>query len=123
MFLNKGTLDRVRLVSRKTVEHMTSDHVPPGYKSANPIQVQIGWPSPSVETGQGYGLGFGISPEQDRNPLPGSKGMYYWTGLYGTSFWIDPKEQLIAIMMNQAPPQMIPYQYRMRHYVYGAISD
>jgi CubicO group peptidase (beta-lactamase class C family) len=123
MFLNGGTLDGVRLVSRKTIEHMTSNHVPPGYKSAYPVQVQIMWPSPSLETGKGYGLGFGINCEPERSPLPGSKGDYYWTGLWGTSFWIDPKEQLIAIMMNQAPTQQFPYQQRMRHFVYQAIWD
>ena len=117
MFLNGGTLDGVRLVSRKTIEQMTSNHIPPGYKST--------WPSPSVESGQGYGLGFGINCEPGLSGLPGSKGDYYWLGIYGTSFLIDPKEQLIAIMMNQTPPMslMIPYAYRNLQYVYGAISD
>ncbi len=123
MFLNGGILDGVRLVSRKTIERMTTNHIPPGYKYASPIQMQILWPSPSIETGQGFGLGFAINCEPERNPLPGSKGDYYWTGAFGTSFWIDPKEQVLAIMMNQAPAQMMPYQYRMRHYVYQAIGD
>jgi CubicO group peptidase (beta-lactamase class C family) len=125
MFLNGGILDEVRLVSRKTVEHMTSNHIPPGYKSAYPVQMQIAWLSPSLETGQGFGLGFAVNCEPGLSPLPGSKGDYYWTGIYGTSFLIDPKEQLIAIIMIQAPPitLVFPYQYRMRHYVYGAISD
>ena len=123
MFLNGGTMDGVRLVSRKTIEHMTSNHIPPGYKYASPIQMQILWPSPSMETGQGFGLGFAINCEPDRSPLPGSKGVYYWAGVYGTTFFVDPKEQLIAIMMNQAPAQLMPYQYRMRQFVYQAIWD
>jgi CubicO group peptidase (beta-lactamase class C family) len=125
MLLNGGVLDRVRLVSRKTVEQMTSNAVPPGYKSAYPVQMQIMWPSPSLETGEGYGLGFGINCKPGLSPLPGSKGDYYWLGILGTSFWVDPKEQLIAIMMNQTDYNTlnIPYLYRMREYVYGAISD
>jgi len=117
MLLNGGTLDGVRLVSRKTIELMTSNQVPPGYKSAWPTFV-------GGEVGLGYGLGFGVSCE-GLTGLPGSKGDYYWSGIYGTSFFIDPKEQLIAIMMNQTPPMslMIPYGFRMRQYVYGAVSD
>ena len=123
MFLNGGTLDGVRLVSRKTIEHMTSNNVPPGYKSAYPMQWQIAWPTPSSETGQGFGLGFAINCEPGLSPLPGSKGDYYWSGILGTYFWVDPKEQLIAILMIQAPTQLLPYQYRMRDSVYQAIRD
>jgi len=125
MLLNGGVLDKVRLVSRNTVEHMTSNAVPPGYKSFLPVEWQIKWPSPSLETGQGFGLGFGIDCKPGLSPLPGSKGDYYWFGILGTSFLVDPKEQLIAIMMNQSAfsTLMFPYTYRMREYVYGAISD
>ncbi|MGO9017212.1 MAG: serine hydrolase domain-containing protein [Syntrophobacteraceae bacterium] len=123
MFLNGGTLDGARLVSRKTIEHMTSNHVPPGYKSANSVQDQIAWPGFSLETGQGFGLGFAINSEPERSPLPGSKGSYYWMGILGTYFWVDPKEQLVGILMIQAPAQALPYQYRMRDFVYQAIVD
>ena len=123
MLYNGGMLDGVRLVSRKTIEHMTSNHIPPGYKYSTSVATQLYWPSPSMETGQGFGLGFAINSESERSPLPGSKGLYYWNGIYGTHFWIDPKEQLISVFMMQALPLNFPYTYRMRHFVYQAIVD
>jgi CubicO group peptidase (beta-lactamase class C family) len=123
MLLYGGTRDGVRLVSPKTIQHMTSNHIPPGYKYASPMQMQIMWPSPSMETGQGFGLGFAINCEPERSPLPGSKGTYYWYGLFGTTFFVDPKEELIAIVMTQARGQETPLQHRLRHFVYGAISN
>jgi CubicO group peptidase (beta-lactamase class C family) len=125
MFSNGGFLDGVRLISPKTVERMTSNQIPPGYKYSTTPVMQINWRSPSMETGQGFGFGFGINCEPERSPSPGSKGDYYWTGIYGTSFWVDPKEQVIGIMMTQAPSMAIQhlYQHLLRNFVYQAISD
>jgi len=123
MLLYGGTRDGVRFVSPKTIKHMTSNHIPPEYKYAIPIQNQILWASPSIETGQGFGLGFAINCEPERSPLPGSKGAYYWYGANGTTFFVDPKEELIAIIMTQARGQELPLQYRLRHYVYQAFSN
>jgi CubicO group peptidase (beta-lactamase class C family) len=122
MLLYGGTRDGVRLVSSKTIEHMTSNHLPPGYKYASPIQAQIFTQMPSMETGQGFGLGFAINCEPERSPLPGSKCLYYWKGIFGTSFFVDPKEELIGIIMTQERASLMPYEQRLRHFVYQAIS-
>ena len=123
MFLNGGALDGMRLLSRKTVEQMTSNQIPPGYKYATPIEAQIWWASPSLETGQGFGLGFGINCEPGRSLSLGSKGDYYWTGIFGTLFWIDPKEQVIGILMTQSWQIQHLYLKLLRNYVYQAILD
>ena len=123
MFSNGGTLDGVRLVSRKTVEYMISNHLPPGYKYSISVAQQIVWLAPSTENGQGYALGFGISTEPGLSQSFGSKGDYYWTGALGTLFWVDPKEELIAIMMTQAPGPQRLYSLLLRYPVYQAIVD
>lgn len=123
MFLNGGQLGGVRLVSRKTVELMTSDHLPPGTQFGPATAPIFGPLAPSPEMGQGFGLGFAVRTEPGRNPLHGSVGDYYWGGAYGTYFWIDPREKLIAIFMMQAPAQRLQYRYLMRELVYQAIAD
>lgn len=123
MFLNGGQLGGVRLVSRKTVELMTSNHLPPGTPLGAAMPAVFGPLAPSPEMGQGFGLGFAVRIEPGRNPLHGSAGEYYWGGAQGTYFWIDPKEKLIAILMMQAPAQRLQYRYLMRELVYQAIAD
>ncbi len=123
MFLNGGTLDGQRIVSRKTIELMTANHLPPGVKYAPLVPIQFAGISPTPEEGGGFGLGFGIRLEPGRSPLPGSVGDYFWAGVYGTYFWIDPKEKLVTVMMMYAPALRLHYRYLMRHYVYQAIRD
>lgn len=123
MLLNGGELDGVRLVSPKTIELMTANHLPPGtqYGAATPVLFQALAPTP--EFGQGFGLGFAVRTEAGRNPLHGSEGDYFWGGAFGTYFWVDPEEELIAIMMMQAPAARLHYRYLMRELVYQAIVD
>lgn len=85
MMLNGGKLDGVRLLSRKTVELMTHD--------------QLGKIGPD----QAFGLGFGIAGKGPLREL-GSPGTYSWGGFFYTSFFIDPKEELIGIFMAQLHP-------------------
>jgi CubicO group peptidase (beta-lactamase class C family) len=121
MFLNKGILDSVRLVAPKTVDLMASNHLPPGTRIAPGAWAQFVGSLPSPEMGQGFGLGFCVRTESGLNPSPGSVGDYYWAGANGTYFWIDPKEQLVAVLMMAAPAPRLHYRALMRDYVYQAI--
>ena len=121
-WLNFGELDGVRLVSRKTVELMASDHLPPG-TIMGPEMNFFGSHLPSADMGQSFGLGFAVRTAAGLNPLPGSVGDFAWSGIYGTYFWIDPKEQLFAVLMMQSPAQRVPYRVLMRDLVYQAIVD
>lgn len=119
---NGGTLDGVRLVSRKTVELMTSNHLPASVRMG-PDMAYFGAQLPSPEVGQGFGLGFAVRTAPGLNPLPGSVGDFSWSGIYGTFFWIDPQEDLFAILMMQSMAQRIPYRWVMREGVYQSVVD
>jgi CubicO group peptidase (beta-lactamase class C family) len=112
MLLNGGELDGVRLLGRKTIELMTADHLGP-----------ISGPSFIPGPGFGFGLGFAVRKEIGGPATPGSPGEYYWSGLAGTYFWVDPKEKLIAIFMIQAPSQQAYYPGVIRMLVEQAIVD
>jgi CubicO group peptidase (beta-lactamase class C family) len=93
MLLGGGALDNVRLLSPKSVEMMTLDHtadLPGGPGLAGP--------------GNGFGLGFRVVTNLAATQTLGSVGMYGWSGIYGTNFWIDPREKLFAILMVQRYP-------------------
>jgi CubicO group peptidase (beta-lactamase class C family) len=119
--LNGGELDGLRLVSKQTVASMTSNHLPASIRYTSHA-TSLGAAGPTPEVGQGWGLGFVVRTEAGKNPLPGSVGEFYWNGAAGTAFWVDPKEQLIAIMMIQAPGQQ-RLRALMRQLVYQAISS
>jgi CubicO group peptidase (beta-lactamase class C family) len=90
MMLNGGEFDGVRLLSRKTVELMTIDHLAAtGVKRNN---------------GYGFGLGFAVANDLARGGSIGSIGEYNWGGAAGTRFWIDPQEKMIGIYMLQILP-------------------
>jgi CubicO group peptidase (beta-lactamase class C family) len=116
MLLNGGELDGVRLLGRKTVELMTMNHLP---KSMIPI----GWP-PDIMHGYGFGLGFRVRVDDAQAGLLGSVGEYAWGGYASTSFFIDPKEELIAILMPQfLPSGYYPILEEFRVLVYQALVD
>jgi CubicO group peptidase (beta-lactamase class C family) len=114
MLRGGGTHDGVRILSRKTVQAMTSDHLCgiPG-ATAGPSFL----PGP----GYGFGLGFAVRISAGAAYTPGSVGDFNWSGLGGTYFWIDPAEDVIAIWMMQAPEQRAYYRQLYRNLVYGAI--
>jgi CubicO group peptidase (beta-lactamase class C family) len=123
MLLNGGELDGARILSRKTVALMTSDHLPPGISFSVSTRSQFEESSPTPEFGQGFGLGFCVRTEQGRNPVPGSVGDFYWSGVHGTCFWVDPQEQLVGVLMLCAPELRRHYRALMRQLVYQALDD
>jgi CubicO group peptidase (beta-lactamase class C family) len=126
MLLNGGVLENVRLLSPRTVTFMTSDHLWPGI-AFSPVTLELFEPlgiAPTPRVGQGFGLGFVVRIQEGRNPMPGSPGEYSWAGIWGTTFWVEPKEQLIAVMIVQAAPlQARYYRSLIRNLVSQALID
>jgi CubicO group peptidase (beta-lactamase class C family) len=126
MLLNGGQLDQVRLLSPRTVSFMTSDHLWPGV-AFSPVTLSLFEPlgiAPTPKVGQGFGLGFVVRTQEGRNPMPGSPGEYFWAGIWGTAFWVDPKEKLITVLMMQAAPlQARYYRSLIRNLTSQALID
>ena len=120
MFANGGQLDGVRLISRKSIDLMTADALPPDIKMGADMW-RFEALEPSARMGQGFGLGFAVRTDQGRNPLPGSPGDYYWGGAYGTYFWHDPRERLYVVFLMQSPAARLRYRYLLRDLVYQAL--
>ena len=112
MLLGNGKLGETRLLGRKTIELMTSDHLG-----------TITGPADLLPPGHGFGLGFAVRTSPGMAPFPGSVGNYYWGGAAGTTFWVDPAERLTAVMMIQAPVQREYYRLLFRDLVYASITD
>ena len=93
MLLNGGRWERMRLLSRKTVELMVTNHLPHDL-----VPIHLG---AYAEPGQGYGLGLGVVVSAAQSGTLGSDGMFGWGGAAGTCFWVDPQEALIGLIMPQ----------------------
>ena len=115
MMLDGGVLDGVRLLSRKTVEFMTADHLGDGISKDGTLYL----PGP----GYGFGLGFGVRTSAGESPWPGSVGDFFWGGYAGTYFWIDPAEQLGVVYMMQSVKHRSHYRMQLRNLVLQAIVD
>lgn len=122
MFANGGELDGVRIISRKTIDGMTANNLPPDIEMGEDMW-RMGPLEPSTRVGQGYGLGFAVRLDQGRNPLPGSPYDYQWAGAWGTYFWHDPRERMYVVFMMQAPSVSQQYQALLRDLVYQALVN
>ena len=115
--LNQGELDGIRLLGPRTVALMTCNHLPIDL-------LPIAFEGFKPMLGMGYGLGFGIMLDAAQTGLMGSTGDYGWGGQAETNFWIDPKEELIAILMTQYLPSMTyPIREEFRTAVYQALIE
>ena len=112
MLLSGGTLDGVRIIGRRTLALMASNHLSPSVKVDSPL----------MPAGHGFGLGFAVRTHDGLAPFPGSPGEFFWSGMAGTFFWIDPKEDLFAVFMMQGPGQRQYLRIMLRNLVAAAVE-
>ena len=98
--MRDGELDGVQILSPKTVNYMSANHLPSAIASGGGSGEQPNLVGNSLG-GFGFGLGFGIVTDTAANGAMGSAGQYYWGGGAGTVFGIDPVENLVVVSMMQ----------------------
>jgi CubicO group peptidase (beta-lactamase class C family) len=119
MLLNGGELDGVRLLSPKTVELMVADHLP----SQVSLPGDFGSPRYSL-AGYGFGLGVRVRTSLSESQFLGSVGEYGWAGAYGTYFFIDPEEDLVAMFLVQLRSSAFyPIRRQFNNAVYQALVN
>ncbi|MEK9613088.1 MAG: serine hydrolase, partial [Flavobacteriaceae bacterium] len=110
MVLNGGTFEGKRILSRKSIELMTTDHLG---------SVAFPWSG-----GTGFGLGFSVVKDLGDRGQMGSVGEYGWGGAYHSTYWVDPQEELVVVYFTQLIPALdIDDHGKLRTQIYQSIID
>lgn len=121
MLLNYGELRGVRILGRKTVEYMASNHLPDNSDLAGMGQPVF---SETSFEGIGFGLGFSVVIDPPAASVLDSKGEFAWGGAASTYFWIDPVENLTVVFMTQLlPSSAYPIRRELKTLVYQSLVD
>ena len=121
MLLGGGKLGDTRIISRKTLDLMTSNHLPGG---GDLTQHSVGIFSEDENAGVGFGLGFAVTLDPARAGIPGSAGDFYWGGMFSTGFFVDPVEEICMVFMTQLmPSSTYPVRREVKTLVHAAIDD
>ncbi|WP_091673565.1 serine hydrolase domain-containing protein [Micromonospora auratinigra] len=119
--LRGGELDGVRLLGPRTVRFMTRNHLPGNRDLASFAPDGF---SETILDGIGFGLGFAVVLDPVPSRVPSSVGEYYWGGLASTAFWVDPVEEVTALLFTQLmPSSTYPLRPQLRQLVYSALVD
>lgn len=121
MLANGGELNGMRILSPKTLEFMTMNHLPGNKTIARMGDKTF---SETRMEGSGFGLGWAVTTDVAATTQPGSEGTFSWGGMASTFFWIDPVEDLVGIQMTQVMPSgSYPIRPQLQQLVYAAIEE
>jgi len=113
MLRNRGSLDGVSIIKPETLALMTRNHIAEG------VDRRFFYPGQAY----GFGLGFAVRITDEGARYPGTLGDFWWRGLAGTYFWVDPRKDLFAIFMIQDPANRVHYTGTTRNWVYSTLAD
>jgi len=119
MLRSGGSYNGTRILGPKTIQYMTADHLTPAVR----LNGATDFPESHLYKGQSNGLGFGVMVEPALSDVISSAGAYSWGGAAGTKFWIDPEEDLVAILMTQLMWAPIDTRYQMKVATYQALTE
>ena len=120
MLLNGGELDGARILGRKTLDLMTQNHLPGKSDLATMSKSLF---SEASNAGTGFGLGFAITDDVAKTMVPGSKGEFYWGGMFSTAFFVDPVERVSMVFMTQLSPSSVyPIRRELKTMIYAAMT-
>ena len=114
MMLNNGVYDGTRILSRKSVELMTDNHLDGDHYK----DVKFPW-----DWGVGFGLGFSVTTDAGDRGVLGSLDEYGWGGAYHSSYWVDPNEKLVVVYFTQVTPIILDDHQKLRNLIYQSIVD
>ena len=119
MLLNRGMLDKARIVAPKTLDLMTANHLP---DDADLTRISRSAFSEASNAGSGFGLGFATVIDPARTLMPASRGEFYWGGVYSTAFFVDPVERITMVFMTQLyPSSTYPIRRQLKTLIYSAL--
>ncbi|HVE74311.1 MAG TPA: serine hydrolase domain-containing protein [Mycobacteriales bacterium] len=121
MLLRGGELDGTRVLGNRTLRYMTRNHLPRG---ADLGAMNTGGFAETNFDGIGFGLGFAVVDDAIPGKTLSSQGEFFWGGLASTAFWVDPVEEVTALLFTQlVPSSTYPLRPQLRQLVYSALVD
>ncbi|MBL4907714.1 MAG: serine hydrolase [Sneathiella sp.] len=121
MLKNNGAYGDVRILKPETISLLRHNHFPKGIRFGTYTSA-LGITAPTQDLGLGFGLGLAVREHNQITP-PGFKGEFFWPGVSGTNFWVDPANDLIVVFMTYSPEHRGQHRIDLRNAVYASLAE
>ena len=121
MLRGRGKLDDVQILKPETFDLMCQQHLPSGLGYGD-YTGELGISAPWPENGLSFGLGVAVRVREHAG-IPGGLGEFFWPGVSGCNFWVDPKNDLVAVFLTHAPLYRTTHRIELRDAIYSGMQD